>query len=164
MGLDMNLYQNIYYGGKWRAKGKHSEPHTLQLSGEFAKKHDIKNDDITEIVKEVAYWRKANAIHRWFIKDCSNDGIDNCKPLEVSWEHIEELHNLCVLVATHYENGELNKCAELLPPQSGFFFGDTDINEWYYEDVKYTIGVLAPYLNLDRDLMLYNNFTYHASW
>ena len=30
----------------------------------------------------VAYWRKANAIHRWFINNIA-DGVDNCEPFEV---------------------------------------------------------------------------------
>ena len=26
---------------------------------------------------------------------------------------------------------------ELLPTRSGFFFGSTDYDEWYFEDIKY---------------------------
>ena len=33
--------------------------------------------------EEIAYWRKANAIHGWFIRNCA-DGVDECQPIAVS--------------------------------------------------------------------------------
>jgi len=39
-------------------------------------------------------------------------------------------------------------CEELLPTQSGFFFGSTNYDEWYINDLKDTIQVIE---NLEKD-------------
>jgi hypothetical protein len=40
-----------------------------------------------------------------------------------------------------------NSLAELLlPSASGFFFGGTNYDEWYFEDVKNTISILEDAL------------------
>ena len=39
-----------------------------------------------------------------------------------------------------------------MPTKSGFFFGDTEINEWYFEDIKNTLRQTADILiNTDFD-------------
>src|SRR5260221_4638829 len=37
-----------------------------------------------------AYWRKANAIHSWFVQNIQG-GVDNCGRYEISWEQIAHL-------------------------------------------------------------------------
>lgn len=59
------------------------------------------------------------------------------------------------------ENGELEKVeywedgkvvknpsavARILPTQSGFFYGSTDYNQWYYEDIKRTLAEINKVL------------------
>jgi hypothetical protein len=48
---------------------------------------------------------------------------------------------------------------ELLPTQSGFFFGGTEYDEWYYEDLVHTKEVLEAALQ-DPD----GRFDYSSSW
>lgn len=136
----------------------------------------------------VAYWRKANHIHKWFVDNLQN-GEDNCQRSYVSREKLNELLSVChevvknsELIAGHYaagrkytpetgwediyEEGQViarpEVVAELLPTQEGFFFGGTGYDQWYLEVVKNTISqledVLAEYQDKDVD------FYYQASW
>ena len=47
---------------------------------------------------------------------------------------------------------------ELLPTQSGFFFGDTDYDQYYIEDLTYTKKALKEILQEDGD------YYYQSSW
>lgn len=104
----------------------------------------------------LAYWRKANAIHRWFVENVQ-DGLDECQSSYVPLEALQKLKEICEKVLN---NNEL--AAELLPTAEGFFFGDTRYNEWYFEDVEKT-------LNITNDILSDPNvknwwITYRASW
>lgn len=48
---------------------------------------------------EVAYWRKANAIHKWFV-DNVQDGKDDCREYDVDLDNLEELRGTCVRLLT----------------------------------------------------------------
>lgn len=48
----------------------------------------------TSLFEEVGYWRKANAIHKWFVENVQN-GEDDCGRYEVSKEQLEELLDVC---------------------------------------------------------------------
>ena len=108
------------------------------------------------LFEEVGYWRKANAIHQWFV-DKVQKGVDNCGQYEVEKEQIEELLNVCQEVIAHP-----HKASFLLPTQSGFFFGSTEYDEWYFESIKNTIEILERVLeetDFDREMI-----TYQSSW
>ena len=45
--------------------------------------------------EEVAYWRKANAIHKWFEDHCANGELENCKSYFVTKDQLVELQNTC---------------------------------------------------------------------
>lgn len=47
------------------------------------------------VVIRAAYWRKANAIHGWFV-DKVQGGEDECKPHDVAREQLQELRDLCL--------------------------------------------------------------------
>lgn len=89
-----------------------------------------------EFSEEIGYWRKANQIHKWFV-DKVQDGIDDCEfHREVTEEDLEELINTCREVLETPILAE-----ELLPTQSGFFFGETSYDEYYFDDLKNTIEI-----------------------
>jgi hypothetical protein len=111
---------------------------------------------VNEVVAEVAYWRKANAIHKWFV-DNVQEGVDECQESFVSREQLQELLDVCNKVLA-----DTSLASELLPPQAGFFFGNTDVNEWYMQDVKFTADRITELLN-DENWGDWN-FYYHASW
>jgi len=107
-------------------------------------------------VDEVAYWRKANAIHDWFIK---NAGVeDNCKPIQVSMSDIVALRDVCQKVI---DEGTEETAMELLPPVSGFFFGGTEIDDWYWDDIKGTLTKLNELIDNNTEDQ---EFEYQASW
>lgn len=89
--------------------------------------------------KELMYWRKANAIHRWFVENVQG-GEDNCEPHLVTLKQLRELRTICYdILATP------NAASELLPTQSGFFFGPTEYDEYYYHDLKVTAKALDEF-------------------
>jgi hypothetical protein len=49
---------------------------------------------------------------------------------------------------------------ELLPTQEGFFFGGTDYDEWYVQDLKDTVMQIDRALGLGEEW----NFEYQSSW
>lgn len=113
------------------------------------------NDSFGLYVNSTAiYWRKANSIHNWFIQNCAN-GVDECQPIPVRRDRLQ------TLLATVEETIK-SKNAELLPPASGFFFGSTDVDEWYWNDLKYTKRELKNLLNKTEGDSV--DFIYQASW
>jgi len=109
---------------------------------------------VSEIKFQAGYWRKANQIHSWFVENCQ-EGKDECQEAWVSVEQLEELRDLCQEVKD-------TKDASLLEPASGFFFGSTEIDEWYWEDINNTIKMLTEVLN-DK-LFADCSFYYQSSW
>jgi hypothetical protein len=98
--------------------------------------------------EELMYWRKANAIHKFFVDNAAN-GVDDCQPVQVTIDVIKDLVDRCekILQGEVDDNGALvdpKTAMELLPSQSGFFFGSTDYDDWYIEDLKETVKALKP--------------------
>lgn len=101
-----------------------------------------------------AYWRKANQVHAWFVNNVQG-GNDNCGEYYVSQDKLKELRDLC-------QKALDNRDPNLLPPQDGFFFGGTDIDEWYWQDLKNTIAQLDRIFALPQLSDL--SFSYNSSW
>ena len=114
--------------------------------------------EVREISFEAMYWRKANAIHRWFVNKVQ-EGVDNCAEYYVDTDILSELRNICNQILV-----DPSKADELLPPQSGFFFGSTDVDEWYLEQLKYTVDRLDVLLDLPQVKERKINFYYSSSW
>ena len=130
---------------------------------------DFKGEEVY-LNKEVAYWRKANQIHKWVYDHCAEKGQEDYENIRVEKEQIIELLETCKQVLKDLEtcpkitkqietgwcNGEPtykdivcfdSKVArELLPTQSGFFFGSTQYDEWYKEDLENTVEQLTRVL------------------
>jgi hypothetical protein len=108
----------------------------------------------TEVSVTCAYWRKSNQIHKWFV-DNVQGGNDNCGEYYVSHEKLKELRETC-------RQAIFAKDPSLLPPQAGFFFGNTDIDEYYWHDLKDTIKQIDRVLALPEMSKL--SFYYTSSW
>lgn len=105
---------------------------------------------------ELAYWRKANAIHGWFVKHVQ-DGKDECQDSYVSLKQLQELKDICEKVLA-----DISLAPELLPATKGFFFGAYDYDEWYTSDLRNTADKLDKILkNPDAKKWA---IQYHASW
>ena len=108
----------------------------------------------TEVSVTCAYWRKSNQIHKWFV-DNVQDGNDNCGEYYVNQTKLVELLNLV-------NKALAERNPNLLPPQEGFFFGGTDIDEWYWLDLKNTKDKLDRVFALPEMSKL--SFYYTSSW
>jgi hypothetical protein len=186
MGLDMYLYKKHYVGNKWRKPEQQVRVIVPKdQKGVTFPVDSIKPERIDEITENVAYWRKANHIHRWFVENVQND-TDDCKAYYVSSEQLTELRDICreVIKASKlvkgkitngytYENGEwkpiledgkyiedASKARELLPTQIGFFFGSEEYDQYYLDDVKYTEKILTDLLAEPSRA----DFYYQSSW
>ena len=70
----------------------------------------------------------------------------------------EKLSELLALAKRAYSEKDPN----LLPPSDGFFFGGTQIDEWYWNDLDTTIQQLERVLSLPNLDEL--DLEYQASW
>ena len=140
------------------------------------------------IIEQVGYWRKANQIHNWFVNNVQ-DGVDDCRyHNEVTREDLELLLATCKAVLSNCKlidgkicNGQTVQDGEwvdilvdgkiiedssvaerLLPSTSGFFFGNTDYNQYYVEDIESTIDIITKVLETTdfETQMIY----YVSSW
>lgn len=151
MGLDMYLTAKRYV---WTFK---DEEKPLQDKLNEVMKEEVGGMDfpVKEVSVDAMYWRKANAIHKWFVENCQ-DGEDNCREYWVGYKQLTELVEQCRLALD-----QKHKASEILPTQGGFFFGDTDYGEYYYQDLEETVKGLEKVLKLDSSKW---DFYYRASW
>lgn len=183
MGLDQYLYRKQYVK-QW----EHDTPEkkysvTVKRGGKLVK--EIKPERISYITEQVAYWRKANQIHKWFV-DNVQDGNDDCKEYYVTEEQLQELVDLCAKVLANsklvdgkvvngYTVGEKGwipnmedgkniedpkTAKELLPNQAGFFFGSEEYDEWYLEQIQETHDTLKALLEEKSN----GDYYYESSW
>jgi hypothetical protein len=116
------------------------------------------------------------------------DGVDDCGTYIVTREQLEQLKAACerVLAIAQIVDGQIctgisldgeeerrimedgkvvanpDDCAEILPTQCGFFFGMTDYDEIYIQDLENTVNILTEVLeqtNWDTE-----SVCYQASW
>lgn len=160
MGLDMYLYSN--------SRALTQKVHEGEPYGEY----------ITDFYRKTGvcmYWRKVNCVHRWFVENVQ-DGRDDCGYYDVDWEMLAKLRDVCRNVSDSHSVSVAN---ELLPTQQGFFFGSDAIDDWYWNDVKWTADELDRILGMlvdepEPSFYTYKvmpeepdwclSFTYHSSW
>lgn len=104
---------------------------------------------------EAIYWRKANQIHAWFVRHVQN-GEDECREHDVSREHLTQLRQACRDVLANRE-----RAADVLPTESGFFFGGTDYDDKYFTDLETTAERIDQLLDPKWEEW---DFTYRSSW
>jgi len=138
MGLDMYLSKKTYVK-QWDHQSPEEKYEVVVTKG-GKPVEAIKASRVKYIEEEIGYWRKANQIHRWFVENVQ-EGKDDCGEYYVGDNQLQELLDVCKKVEAD------NSLAEsLLPSASGFFFGATNYDEWYFEDVKNTISILEDAL------------------
>lgn len=166
MGLDMYLYVEEYIS-KWnyQAVEERAAENFLDLTVEV--KNKLREHRVFDTVKRelgiepckdsphmivricVAYWRKANAIHNWFIENCAENGVDDCY---VSKEQFEQLRRDVTLAVA--EEKKRIPAEGTIQPRSGFF--STDNFDDYLNELRETKEMLERLP--DRD------YIYRASW
>lgn len=148
MGLDMYLNARRYIRSWDDSDTKLQET----MNAAFPERGDM---EIKTITCEAAYWRKANAIHKWFV-DNIQEGRDDCGSYYVNRERLAELRDVCKQVLADRQRAKV-----LLPAQSGFFFGNTDYDDYYFENIEYTANQLDKLLDPKYAAF---DFEYHSSW
>ena len=143
MGLDMYLTKKLYI---WQDKRK-----KLKLTGLPVR---VNPKEIKQIEAEAGYWRKANAIHGWFV-DHVQGGVDECQEAYVSRKQLQELLDTVNKVMEDHSLVD-----ELLPLRDGFFFGSRQIDDSYFESLKDTQKILTKALKAPEDWEFY----YQSSW
>ena len=113
----------------------------------------------TETIYQIGYFRKFNALHSYIVKTFA-DGIDNCQDIILYKEDVEQIKKVLDDVLNAHQ--QVEKAKEILPTQSGFFFGGTDYDEFYFEDVKVAADLMQNLLD-NFDFEKYQ-LIYEASW
>lgn len=150
MGLDMYLYARGFASQYYDPCGLHEQIKPLL--------QNLPGEDTYYIQKQVAYWRKANQIHAWFVDNVQN-GVDECQDSYVDREQLQVLRTLCVELLG---SRDVERAKEQLPPRQGFFFGGYEIDEYYWEDLQDTVNQLTPVLTNPN--LEHFDFIYHSSW
>ena len=168
MGLDMYLTARLdVYPSLYEGHGELQDALRKVLSdasvdgGAMPAEKDYPNlGQVKGVTMRVGYWRKANSIHKWFV-DNAQGGEDECRPHDVGREQLVELRDLCKSILAMPEGKERDRHAEtVLPPQSGFFFGNSEVGPWYYDDLIDTVRMLDNALALPDSW----DFIYQSSW
>lgn len=145
------------------------------------KKEDTKRENQVELM----YWRKANAIHKFFYDKCAEEGQEDYDTLSVNKEDLVELIHLCqdvlfdletcINIKTKEKVTDINGnevehefttydsevAREKLPTQGGFFFGSTEYNDYYKSYLTETMTKLqGVVLETDWD----NEDVWYYAW
>lgn len=110
---------------------------------------------------EVHYWRKANSIHNWILKEtgtpsdfnAGDNGVELTKDMLIKFVEQAE---------TVLKDKSDETSARLIPSCSGFFFGSTEYDEWYYDDIEDTAEEFKELINT-FDFESYK-LLYSCSW
>lgn len=148
---------------------KYSKSKTLKMEYPKFLKENFSNLPPIQAVSrktcfEIGYWRKANAIHKWFVDNCGT-GKDNRREMYVSLEKLEKLLDTCKQISADHKLAPV-----LLPTQSGFFFGSTEYDERYFKGIEDTIKIIEPVIEFLKNIKDKCKATdwwdvvYHASW
>lgn len=154
MGLDMYVTAKRYL---WETGDTGDKEIAEAIGKQFP---EMTGYRVNQVEAEVMYWRKANAIHAWFVKHIQ-DGVDECQESYIDPKQLYELQTICRTVLE-----DRSRAPELLPAQAGFFFGGTDYNEWYFDCVTRTLKWLDGLLFKDTFDPKFSgwDFYYRASW
>lgn len=180
MGLDMYLTKKV------EVYKKGTTFHSF-VSGEMGLNEEVEqskffiedNNERIEIsanfisfnVDEI-YWRKANAVHDWFVTHVQ-DGEDDCKTYTLYEDKLIKLRGICkCIIEEEKEHGRdraIELADKLLPTSDGFFFGDTSYSDYYFDTVKETYDEIVRVIKTDEIASGkgYNThifYEYRSSW
>ncbi len=114
------------------------------------------SEDDSQVDHDICYWRKANAIHGWFEKNCLSTVENGCFS-EISRDKLRELVSTCLTVL---ENKQLAQ--QLLPPCRGFFFGSYEIDDYYFAQLRETVDMVKTFLEDEK--LVNESIYYFPSW
>ena len=154
MGLDITFYKAKR--SKDNETKERLEEIRKALGAEYIKSIDERNSKLIKELEEekentnpwnkVAYFRKVNFLIPFFGYE------ENCSNIEIDKYQVEDLIEACKEVLANHD-----KASFLLPTQAGLFFGSTDYDDLYFDDVQNVKEkfeeVLADF-NMDEDILI----------
>lgn len=164
MGLDMYFYarKSTYKSfSNWDKLDKVDEtdyPEDLKTFSDYIYNRNFKSVQ-TEIRYQIGYFRKFNALHSYIVKTFAN-GIDICQDVFLFKEDVKKIKKVLDDILETANTTE--KAKELLPTQSGFFFGGTNYDEYYFNEAKVAADLMQNLLD-NFDFVNYQ-LVYKASW
>lgn len=121
----------------------------------------IDGDQVTVNVV-TAYWRKANAVHGWFVRNVQ-DGVDECQLSNVDVEQLAKLAYDCQSALDAWGKRDYVLASEIMPPMSGFFFGGYELDDYWAAGLVYAMERLEFVVR--QSIWLKGmSFAYQASW
>ena len=87
--------------------------------------------------EEVMYWRKANQVTEWFVRNAGLEADSDCEVIEISEDQLQQLYDDCDKVVKNPKLAD-----EVMPTSNGFFFGSTEYGERYFDQLKETMDGL----------------------
>lgn len=105
--------------------------------------------------EDVYYYRKFNALQNYFE---SYHTIQNCEDVEINIEILDELEHRLQLVLYDRTSAE-----QYFPSVSGFFYGNTTYNNYYYENCKKLLNQL-PSLREKLETLPNNKKLVYTCW
>ena len=81
--------------------------------------------------KNSYYFRKYNWLYGWVRRKLKLPKLENCEHYKL---HRSMINDLIDDITTVLSDHSLAK--KLLPTEDGFFFGSTEYDDWYFEDLR----------------------------
>jgi hypothetical protein len=109
----------------------------------------------------VGYLRKVNSVHAWIVDNLAG-GVDECQRIDLDSDSLAQLHDA---IETALETGEG------MEPRAGFFFGNTDKDEYWQEDLRDALHIvewilkdMTPAAGDPNNWRNSKSYYYQASW
>ncbi len=154
MGLDQYLTAEKYYSGyAFQDEEKRQQYKDIIIA---ANGQDVADEDcpMATVGITLGTWRKASAIHNWFVNTVQQ-GHDDCGRYLVSREDLKVLHDQCQHVINFPEEAN-----DRLPAKEGLFFGSTNHDLSYLGTLCETVDIIEKALRTDDSWEFY----YSSSW
>lgn len=179
MGLDQNFYKLKRMSDVEKEKvlnrlnnrGKEESIETILCDLNYSYCNSIEDDNFVNVSKEtlkeygcefkdlliydteeLAYFRKNNWLRKFIVDNTDYEDDYDCVYLRVTRDLLKTLLNDINNVLDNNSKAE-----ELLPTQSGFFFGSTEYDRWYFNDLGNSKEKIQRIINIttDGDVILY---------
>lgn len=157
--IDIDSFRERYKSLKGEIAAESDEDKLKELEDKL---EDLINWAPMSFNEEVGYWRKFNALHNWFVENVQ-DGVDECQSELVTRESFERLQITLEKVLEQEGNPDEDLLDELMPTTSGFFFGSTEYNTYYFEEVRRTKTMVDNILSEWDDDSPFEYY-YQSSW
>ena len=168
MGLDMYFSRRTYVGKLKNTKDSDNrwserDVNNMELKFDDADLSHINLKNVRYIEEVFGEFRKFNALHGYVVDNFAS-GVDNCEMIYLDIDDIIKIHETLSLVKESLSIGDKVIAEQTLPPQAGFFFGSTEIDKWYEEDVNEAVEVFGKIIE-EHSMVGYNaSYSYQASW